>query len=155
MLLAACTGTSGPPRPAASTTGPEPTPSPATSPFAGGETAVVSIAGEVLTVAVADSGDERARGLMDVDDLGGLDGMLFVFEEPRPVNFVMKNTRIPLDIWFISEDGEIIGTAEMEPCPTEPCPRYRSPDKIDRALETPLGEYDFAVGDVFSTVGSD
>lgn len=125
-----------------------------TSPFFDGDTAVIEIDGEELIVAVADTGGERAQGLMDVDDLGDVDGMLFVFESARPVSFTMKNTRIPLDIWFISETGELIGTAEMEPCVTSPCTKYRSPDKVDRVLETPLGTYDFAVGDRFSTVGS-
>lgn len=124
------------------------------SPFFDGDTAEVEIDGQHLTVAIADSGRERSQGLMDVDDLGDIDGMLFVFQEPRTVNFTMKNTRIPLDAWFISESGEIIGNAEMEPCLASPCTRYRSPGEVNRVLETPLGLYDFAVGDSFSTAGS-
>jgi uncharacterized protein len=98
-------------------------------------------------LAVADTRAERAEGLMGVDDLAGLDGMLFVFEEPRVLTFTMRETLIPLDVWFIDESGSIIGAAEMVPCPAAPCPQYVSPGEALRAIETPEGVYDFPVGE--------
>lgn len=110
----------------------------------------MDIGDQTLVVAIADSSDEQTQGLMDVEDLGGLDGMLFVFEEVREATFSMKNTLIPLDLWFISADGAIVGSAEMAPCLSGSCPKFRSPGAVAEALETPLGRFDFAIGDIVS-----
>ena len=127
---------------------PEPTSSHSTHlvPF-DGETLDLVIGGQSLTVAVADTADERARGLMEVTDLGDVDGMLFVFERSRTVTFTMRNTIIPLDIWFIDDAGTIVSTLEMEPCPGEPCPGYDSVEEVAKALETQLGVFEFDIGD--------
>ncbi len=115
--------------------------------FFDGETASLHIGGETLNVAVADTADERARGLMEITDLGGVDGMLFVFEESRAVTFTMRNTVIPLDVWFIDSSDTIVNTLEMVPCPGEPCPGYDSVEDVINVLETPLGMFDFDLGD--------
>jgi uncharacterized membrane protein (UPF0127 family) len=65
-----------------------------------------------FTVDVADDFEERARGLMFVDDMAMLKGMLFVYERPQSVSFWMKNTLIPLDMLFASPDGEILRVHE-------------------------------------------
>ena len=41
--------------------------------------------------------------------------MLFVFKEPRPQAFWMKNTYVPLSIAFIDGDGRIINIEDMAP----------------------------------------
>lgn len=83
----------------------------------------------------------------------GIDGMLFVFEEPRTATFVMRDTLIPLDIWWFDEEGLLLGSAEMEPCTIVPCTGYGSPGEVAWALETPLGEVEPVPGDML-TVGS-
>ena len=64
---------------------------------------------------VARSAAEREIGLMFRTALGPNDGMLFVFEQPGQQCFWMKNTLLPLSIAFVSDDGTIVGTADMQP----------------------------------------
>lgn len=68
-----------------------------------------------LRVEVADDGEERALGLMYRDRLPEDQGMLFVYPELDERNFWMKNTRIPLSIAFLADDGTIVHIADMQP----------------------------------------
>jgi uncharacterized protein len=120
----------------------------AENPFFDGDTASVLIGDERLTVAVADTSAERSQGLRGALDLGGLDGMLFIHDSVGPVQYTMEDTLIPLDVWFVDAGGVIVGTAAMEPCPDETCPFYPSTVPVLWVLETELGRYDFAIGDV-------
>ncbi|HEY4607427.1 MAG TPA: DUF192 domain-containing protein [Acidimicrobiia bacterium] len=105
-----------------------------------------------LEVWVADEPGERQQGLRGVTRLpADIDGMLFTFADPVSVSFVMEDTTIPLDLWFFDEDGALIGSEEMTPCSTEPCPRYPAPGPIAWALETPAGSFEFRPGDLLVT----
>ena len=70
--------------------------------------------------------DQRQMGLMFRRDLGTHEGMLFVFDEPMPQCFWMKNTPTPLTIAFVADDGAIVNLADMKPfdesshCSTKP-----------------------------------
>ena len=92
-----------------------------------------------LLLALADDPEERSQGLMGVEDLGGLDGMLFVFPTDTNGAFWMKDTLIALDIAFFDGDGLLVEALTMEPCVADPCPRYH-PNGIYRwAVEAPAG----------------
>ncbi|MEJ6388461.1 DUF192 domain-containing protein [Gymnodinialimonas ulvae] len=60
-----------------------------------------------IRVALADTPQERAQGLMHVEEMPRLSGMLFVYERPQPVRFWMENTLIPLDMIFAGPDGVV------------------------------------------------
>jgi uncharacterized protein len=112
-----------------------------------GEATITTPAGEdrSITVWKAESAEDRARGLMGVTDLGGADGMLFVFGAEAISRFYMWRTPMPLDIAFFADDGTFVGSAAMEPC-LEPssanCARYAPSEPFLTALEVPAGTLD-------------
>ena len=64
---------------------------------------------------VADSQQERSRGLMLRKSLQPNSGMLFVFEKAALHCFWMKNTLIPLTVAFLDDDGTIVTLTDMQP----------------------------------------
>ena len=120
----------------------------------GFDSATITIDEQQLAVAIADTPALRSRGLMGVTDLGGLDGMLFVFEESIDGGFWMKDTLIALDIAFFDADGAFVDRFTMEPCTGDPCPVYRSSGSYRYAVEAPAGSLGFVgEGSVLETTG--
>ncbi len=100
----------------------------------------IGLDGVELLVAVADTSERRRQGLMNIEDLGGLDGMLFVFDRDGTGGFWMKDTLIPLDIAFFDAGGEFVDGFVMEPCTVAACPTYRPSGTYRFALEMPAGQ---------------
>ncbi len=63
---------------------------------------------------VADNPDLREVGLMNRTSLPTNSGMLFIFEQKAGNCFWMKNTKLPLSIAFIADDGKIVNIEEMQ-----------------------------------------
>ena len=92
---------------------------------------------------VADTSDERRRGLMGVTTLGAVDGMLFVQDQPTSGAFWMKDTLIDLSIAFFDQDGTFLESTNMSPClasNSNDCPRYQTPSSYVFALEVAQGD---------------
>ena len=66
----------------------------------------------VVMVEVARTAEERGIGLMHRTELAPDRGMLFDFGATRPATMWMKNTLIPLDMFFAESDGRIVTIAE-------------------------------------------
>lgn len=91
-------------------------------------------------VLVADTVELRARGLMEVTDLGGYDGMLFSFADDTTGGFWMANTVLPLSIAFVDAAGQVVSAFDMEPCPDSvDCPSYEPEAAYRWAVEVPQG----------------
>jgi uncharacterized membrane protein (UPF0127 family) len=69
----------------------------------------------VIRAEVAGDSATRMRGLMEREQLGANEGMLFVFPDKAGHCFWMRNTPLPLSIAFIDDDGTIVNIADMQP----------------------------------------
>jgi hypothetical protein len=78
-------------------------------------TVELSIKGHRIVAEVAATVHARTIGLMNRFSLQPDHGMLFVFDEPQPQAFWMKNTYIPLSIAFIDAGGRIVNIEDMAP----------------------------------------
>jgi hypothetical protein len=65
-----------------------------------------------LSVEIAESPAEKAKGLMFRRTLGEMEGMLFLYAEPQEVSMWMRNTYVPLDMVFVAADGTVTRIAE-------------------------------------------
>ncbi len=73
-----------------------------------------------FTVELAQTSQERQRGLMGRTSLPSQHGMFFIFPSLSVSPFWMKNTPLSLDIIFVSSEGEIQEiAAETTPNSTE------------------------------------
>jgi hypothetical protein len=91
-----------------------------------------------LTVEVARTREQRARGLMQRGDLPEGTGMIFLFPGRTTVGFWMKGTLVPLSIAYVDGD-RVVSTAEMTPCTSDPCRSYPPAGPYTAAVEAPSG----------------
>lgn len=101
----------------------------------------VVLKGERFSVELAQTPDEQALGLMFREEMEDGHGMLFIFPRERMRSFYMKNTRIPLDIFYFDADLKLVNVAERtKPCKTRRCPSYLSKAPAKYVLELNAGK---------------
>jgi hypothetical protein len=101
--------------------------------------------GTVIMAELADTVEERARGLMFRPSLEKNRGMLFAFAEPQLWSFWMKNTRIPLDIIWMDQKRRIVHIERRVPIcnrTDDGCPQYQPNENAVYVLELAAGSAD-------------
>jgi len=65
-----------------------------------------------FAIEVAETDEQKQRGLMFRRSLPENDGMLFPYSPPQEITMWMKNTYISLDMVFITQDGIVLRVAQ-------------------------------------------
>ncbi len=102
--------------------------------------AIFDVDGEpTLNITVVSTPAERAKGLMNVSYMHPDNGMVFIFQKPTNTFFWMKNTLIPLDMFFVKNDTVMYIAHEAQPCEVDQCPTFGPGQYYDYVVETNAG----------------
>ncbi|MCZ6798246.1 MAG: DUF192 domain-containing protein [Gammaproteobacteria bacterium] len=82
------------------------------------------INGVTYTLEIAKTSKQRQQGLMFRQQLDIREGMLFIYPQPGNHRIWMKNTRIPLSVIWLDENGVVIDVQILSPCDSDPCQSY-------------------------------
>jgi len=110
-----------------------------------------------ISAEIADTPEERNRGLMFRTELAEDKGMLFIFETEGLYSFWMKNTLIPLDMIWIGQNFNIVHIEHAVPCTTEPCESYTPDTPAKYVVEAVSGfadAHNVKVGDSVALLGN-
>jgi uncharacterized protein len=99
--------------------------------------AKILINGEEIEVAVADTLQERVKGLSGRERVP-FQGILFVFDSSTERSFWMKGMQFAIDIVWINKDFEIVGI-ESEVAPETFPETFKSEGSVMYVLEIPAG----------------
>jgi len=125
-------------------------PEPEGDPFSNVPWVEIDWQGTAIRAEVAADRLSRARGLMQRRSLAENSGMLFVFDNKARHCFWMKGTPLALSIAFLSDDGTVVGLADMEPLSLQ---RHCSPQPVRYALEMDRGWFSARAIDEGSRLG--
>jgi len=98
---------------------------------------VIRLGEQALTVEIALTPEEQARGLMHREGIAEGHGMLFVYQRPERLSFWMKNVDFPIDIGFFDSEGVLREVYPMYPNDTRA--RRSMAQDLLFALETRSG----------------
>ncbi len=99
----------------------------------------VTIRNQRVSVELARSPAEQARGLGYRDSLSWGHGMLFLYDEPGFPGFWMRGMRFSIDIVWIRDDRIVDISAHVPFEPGGNGPRVRPRQLTNRVLEVPAG----------------
>lgn len=101
-------------------------------------TRIVKINETSILAEIADTEEERSKGLSGRESLAEDEGLLFVFEEPGLYGFWMKDMNFAIDIIWIDESRHVIGIERGVAPETFPN-TFHSPGPVKYVLEVPSG----------------
>ena len=78
-------------------------------------TVTMQLGDRQFTLEVADNERDRKYGLMRRESMPADHGMIFAFPREAPLAFYMRNTKIPLDIIYVSASGRVVSVKQMQP----------------------------------------
>jgi len=107
----------------------------------------VAIGSNNYRLELAQTPEQRRLGLMYRRQLEPDRGMLLVYGESGDHRIWMKNMSIPLRVYWIDSNFEVIKMLRLEPCVEDPCPSYSSPRPSRYVLELSDDDHDLAPGD--------
>lgn len=81
---------------------------------AGLELKQVMIGSKAYNLELAMDDTTRFQGLSDRKSIPRDGGMLFVFPQPRQLNFVMRRCLIPIDLIYLGPGGRIVSMHQMQ-----------------------------------------
>jgi uncharacterized protein len=100
----------------------------------------VTVNGVGLVADIAETGEQRSKGLAIKDSLNETEGMLFVFSEPRQYAFWMKDMKFPIDIIWLDSNKTVVHVEHsLDPCGPVSCQTYRPGADSLYVLETVAG----------------
>ena len=101
--------------------------------------AKLNVGENLINLEVAQTPEQQRIGLMYRKSLAENRGMIFVFEELRPVSFWMKNVSISLDMIFLANGKVKAVISEVPPCNVDPCPTYGPDAVVNQVIELKSG----------------
>jgi len=100
----------------------------------------VCLKGICVDSEIADTDQERTKGLMYREDLGKGKAMLFIFDTAAVYSFWMKNMRFSLDMIWIGADKRIVDIkTDVPPCSQNVCESFTPAGPAQFVLECPAG----------------
>ena len=107
---------------------------------------------------LAETDEQRAKGLMGQRDLAGYDAMVFQFAADTTGPFYMRNVPVGLSIAWFGADGTFVSSTDMAPCGNkDDCPNYTATGPYRYAIEVlqgGLGELGIREGSTITVGGA-
>lgn len=109
----------------------------------GSKTERVCIDDHCFEVELAQTQEERSKGLMYRESLDENKGILLIFDQEKEQSIWMKNMLIPLDIIWLNSDKEVVHIEKnVQPCGEENCESIKPNKKAKYVLELKAGQID-------------